>query len=182
MPVWLMIASAAVLAAVLTLAADRMFLSRSAAPVSPTTPPDPTATPRPRVVVQIEPLPPQPTPSPLATDEHDRVLRQLQQDTTTQLNGMLILKAERQVTLAMEALLANNAAQADRELVAAQASLDEAFQIAPEDLKPQIRNERWIIGRVRADLEINPRDLDQELWRMRDRLLAMVGARQQGSS
>jgi uncharacterized coiled-coil protein SlyX len=85
---------------------------------------------------------------------------------------MHIITAERHLTLATESLLNNDASQTERELVAATSSLNEAFALASEDLKSQISNERAEIGRMRADLEINPRDLDQKLRQMRERLLA----------
>jgi hypothetical protein len=179
MPIWLMIAGAAVLAAALTLAADHVLQLRRVPAGSATPLPTPTTTPRPRVVVEIQSPEPQPSPSAFASAERDRALSQLQQDADTQLSGMLILKAERHVALAQEALLANNTSQADRELVAAKASLDDAFRLASEDLKPQITNERWMIGQVRADFEVDPRDLDEDLHRMRDRLLALVVSRGQ---
>ena len=179
MPIWLMIASVAVLSAALTLAADRMLFARPEASASPSPLPSAAPTARPRIVVQIETPAPQAAPLPISSDERDHALWNLQQDSAIHWSSMLILKAERQVSLAMEALLANNIAQADRELVAANASLEDALRHAPDTLHPQIANERRVIGRVRADLVINPRDLDEELRRMRDRLLALVSSRTQ---
>jgi hypothetical protein len=175
--VWILMVGAALLAATLTLAADRMLLARreASAPPTPTaTPPSPTATPRPRVDVFVEAAVPSPSPSPLPSDQRDQVVRALQHAADTQRSTGLILTADRHVDLATEALLQNDASQADRELAAAKAALDEAFRLAPEDLKPQITNERFQIGRMRADLEVNPRDLDQKLRRMRHRLLLLT--------
>jgi hypothetical protein len=67
--------------------------------------------------------------------------------------------------------------QADRELVAAKASLDEAFRLVAENLKPQIDTERLEVGRLRATLEINPSGLDEDLRRLRQRLISLVAAR-----
>jgi hypothetical protein len=169
---------AALLAATLTLAADRMLLARREASALPsptaTLAASPTATPRPRVEVVVEAPLPSPTPVPLPFDQRDQVIRTLQEATDTQRSTSLILTADRHVDLAIEALLQNDASQADRDLATAKAALDEAFRLAPEDLKPQITNELLQIGRMRADLEINPRDLDQKLRRMRDRLLLLT--------
>ena len=175
MPVWLMIASVALLTATLTLATDRVLLPRLAPSPTPTPSPTPVATPRPREIVVVITPEPEPTPLPVTGEEHDLLLRRLLQESSLQRSGILVLKAERHVALAMESLLNNDPAQTDKELVAATVALDDALRVAPEDLKPQITSERWMIGRVRADLEINPRDLDHELRRMRDRLLALVG-------
>ncbi len=169
---------AALLAATLTLAADRLLLARRAASALPTPtatlPPTPIApTTRPRVEVVLQSPPPSPTPVPLPSDARDALVRDLVEAADAQGSRLLILTADRHVDLATEALLQNAASQADDELVAAQAALDEAFRLAPEDLKAQIRYELFQIGRMRADLEINPRDLDQKLRLMRDRLLAM---------
>jgi len=170
---------AALLAATLTLAADRLLLARreASAPPTPTATLAPTSvapTARPRVEVVLESLPPSGTLVPLPSDQRDRLVRELQQAADAQRSTGLILTADRHVDLATEALLENNAAQADRELAAAKAALDEAFRLAPEDLKPQITNELFQVGRMRADLEINPRDLDQRLRALRDRLLLLT--------
>lgn len=171
-PVWVMVAASALLASVLTLALDRgVALLR--APETPT----PTTVSDQPVVVVIETPEPEIEPSVLPDDEEQRLLRQLQQQSVQHLGITFVLKAERQVTLAMEALAINDMARADRELVAAQASLDDAFRLASENLKPQISTERLELGRIRADLEINPRGLDEDLRKMRDRLLSLIVAR-----
>jgi hypothetical protein len=172
MPVWVMMLAAALLAAVLTLALDRGIAalraqSGTVATVESQQP----------VVVMIETPEPEIEPSVLPDDEERRLLRRIQQQSAQHLGVTFVLKAERQVTLAMEALTTNDSARADRELVAAQASLDAAFGLVSEDLKPQIDTERFEIGRIRADLEINPRSLDEDLRKMRDRLLSLIALR-----
>ncbi len=171
-PVWLLVVSAALLAATLALAAERVFFSAPQTPSAAATPPPPTATPRPQYTVLVETSPPDPSPVPIPPDRRDIVLRDLQVQANEQRSRMHIITAERHLTLATESLLNNDASQTERELVAATSSLNEAFMVASEDLKSQIGNERAEIGRMRADLEINPRDLDQKLRQMRERLLA----------
>lgn len=176
---WLLVVSAALLAAVLTLAAERVFLSAPPAPSAPSagaTPPSGyplgAATPRPQYTVLVETPPPAPSPSLTPADRRDLLVRDLVQQSNAQQSRMHIITAERHLTLATESLLNNDASQTERELVAATSSLNEAFALASEDLKSQLSNERAEIGRMRADLEINPRDLDQKLRQMRERLLA----------
>lgn len=170
-PVWLLVVSAALLSAVLTLMLDRGVAALRAQPT-------PTATvPEQPIVVLLETPEPEIEPSVLPDDEEQRLLRQIQQQSAQHLGATFVLKAERQVTLSMDALATNDAARADRELVAAQASLDEAFRLVSEDLKPQINTERLEMGRIRADLEINPRSLDEDLRKMRDRLLSLIVSR-----
>jgi hypothetical protein len=171
MPVWVMVLAAALLAALLTLALDRGIAAlRSEAATVATVEPQ-------SIVVMIETPEPEVEPSVLPDDEEQRLLRQIQQQSAQHLGATFVLKAERQVTLAMEALTTNDSARADRELVAAQASLDAAFGLVSEDLKPQLDTERLEIGRIRADLEINPRSLDEDLRKMRDRLLSLIALR-----
>jgi hypothetical protein len=171
-PIWALIVISALLAAVLTLALDRAIARLRFQPV-----PAAVVEPGQPVVVLIETPEPEIEPSALPDDQEQRLLRQLQQESAQHLGTTFVLKAERQVTLAMEALLINDMARADRELVAARASLDEAFRLVSEDLKPQINTELLEIGRIRADLEINPRSLDEDLRKMRDRLLSLVVSR-----
>jgi hypothetical protein len=173
--VWIPVVSAALLAATLTLAAERVFFDASPAPSAATPPPGyplGAATPRPHYTVLVETPPPDPSPPPIPSDRRDIVLRDLQAQADAQRSRMHIITAERHLTLAAESLLHNDASQTERELVAATSSLNEAFALASEDLKSQISNERAEIGRMRADLQVNPRDLDQKLRQMRERLLA----------
>jgi hypothetical protein len=172
MPVWVLVVVSALLAAVLTLALDRAIAVLRSQPMSSA-----TVEPRQPLVVVIETPEPEIEPSALSDDQEQRLLRQIQQQSAQHLGVTFVLKAERQVTLAMEALTINDMARADRELVAAQASLDEASRLVSEDLKPQISTEQLEIGRIRADLEINPRSLDEDLRKMRDRLLSLIVAR-----
>jgi hypothetical protein len=169
---WVVIVGSALLAAVLTLALDRGIAVLRSQPT-----PVPTVQSNQPVIVVIETPEPEIEPSVVPDDEAQRLLRQLQQQSTQQLGATFVLKAERQVTLALEALMINDTARADRELVAAQASLNEAFRLVSEDLKPQINTEQLELGRIRADLEINPRNLDEDLTKMRDRLLSLIVSR-----
>jgi len=171
-PIWVIVVASALLAAVLTLALDRGIAMLRTQPTTA-----PTAQSLQPVVVVIETAVPELEPSVLPDDEEQRLLWQLQQQSAQHLGATFVLKAERQVTLAMEALTINDKARSDRELVAAQASLDEAFRLVSEDLKPQINTERRELGRIRADLEINPRSLDEDLRKMRDRLLSLIVSR-----
>jgi hypothetical protein len=169
LPVWLLVASAALLAAVLTLTVDRGIAMLRLQPPPMTV--VPTVMP---VSVVVQPPEPPLRPASLPAGEQEQLVQQLQQQSAWQWGCMFILKAERQIDLALDALTVNDMARADRELAAATTSLDEAFRLAPEDLKPQIDSERFTISRVRADLIVNPQDLDQELRRLRDRLLALI--------
>ncbi|HEY0602145.1 MAG TPA: hypothetical protein VGD58_04495 [Herpetosiphonaceae bacterium] len=169
-PVWMLVLASALLASALTLALDRGVAALRSQP----TPTATVAVPEQPIVVLIETPEPEIEPSVLPDDEEQRLRRQIEQQSAQHLGATFVLKAERQVTLAMDALATNDSARADRELVAAQASLDEAFRLVSEDLKPQINTERLEIGRIRADLEINPRSLDEDLRKMRDRLLSLI--------
>lgn len=168
-PVWLVVLLTALIASVLTLGLDRAIATlRTVA--SPT----PTVGPVQQYVVVIETPEPEPEPSTLPPDETAAALKQLQQRQARYEGFMFVQKAERQLAFAGEALTVNDTQRADRELEAARASLDEALRLLPEDLKPQIQQERLGIGQIRADLELDPRGLDEDLRRMRDRLLTLI--------
>lgn len=169
-PVWALVLAAALLSAVLTLALDRGVTALR----TQATPTATASVPEQPIVVLIETPVPEIEPSVLPDDEEQRLLRQIEQQSAQHLGATFVLKAERQVTLAMDALANNDSVRTDAELVAAQASLGEAFRLVSEDLKPQINTERLEIGRIRADLEINPRSLDEDLRKMRDRLLSLI--------
>ncbi len=129
------------------------------------------------VIVQLEVPEAVPVPSEIPDDEMERQLQQLQHQAAQHQATTFVLKTERQVSFALEALAVNDMARADRELVAAKASLDEAYRLVAENLKPQIENERLEIGRLRADLEIDPVGLDEDLRRLRARLMELISAR-----
>lgn len=170
-PLWLVVVVTALLAAVLTLGLDRGVALLRTTPTPPATQNQP--------IVLIATAPPEPDPSEVPSDEAQRELRLLQQQTAQHFGFTFVIKAQQQVTFALEALSTNDGARADRELAAAITSLDEAFKLVPEDKKPQIDQERREIGRIRADLVVNPRGLDDDLRMMRDRLLALIGAQSQ---
>lgn len=168
LPVGLLVTGAALLAAMLTLTIDRGI---AALRLQPTATVDlPTMVPVSVVQTSEPPLMPTAVPA----NEQGQLIMQLQQQTTQQWGCLFIFKAERQIDLALDALTVNDTARADRELVAAETSLAEAFRLVSEDLKPQVDSERLAVSHVRADLVINPQNLDQELRRLRDRLLALV--------
>lgn len=172
---WLVIAITALLAAAVTLGLDRAVSAFRAAPPVPT----PTVGAAQRYVVVIETPEVALEPSIVPDDELSAQLQALQQRQTRYEGFMFVQKAERQLAFAGEALQVNDAPRTDRELEAARASLDQALRLLPEDLKPQIQNERLLIGQIRADVEINPRGLDQALRRMRDRLLTVIALPEQ---
>ena len=174
-PVWLLVVLTAVLTAALTLGLDRGI---AALRVVPTPLASNNALPQP-VVVEIVPPAPEPEPSAIPADELERQLLQLQQQAAQHQGTTFVLKTERQISFALEALTVNDMARADRELVAAKASLDEALGLVAEDLKPLIATERLEIGRMRADLEINPKGLDEDLRRLRARLMDLIASRPQ---
>jgi hypothetical protein len=174
---WLAIVATALLSAVLTLAIDRGLDAMS----QPEPTPVPTATAAVAlqpVIVQLPTAVSEPEPPPRGEDETRQALRRLEQRAAEQQSTTFVIKAVWQISFAMEALAANDMARADRELVAAKASLDDAFTLVPEDLKPQIDTERLGVSRIRGDLMVNPRGLDDELSQMRDRLLSLINTRQ----
>jgi hypothetical protein len=97
------------------------------------------------------------------------------QDALVQQGGLLLVaRAERHTALAAEALRWNDAATADRELVAARAALDSAFGLLSEDLKQVIDGQRREVGRMRSELQINPEGMDQRLRAAQDLLLGLI--------
>lgn len=167
--IWLVIGVTALLSAALTLGLDRGV---RALRVQPTITPTPAQVVP--VVVVVETPAPEILPPVAGLDDQQRLFRELQQQDAQHLGYTFVQKAERQISFALEALTVNDSARADRELDAARASLDAAFRLLPEELKPQIDTERLEIGRIRADVEINPRGIDEDLRRMRDRLLSLI--------
>jgi hypothetical protein len=122
-PLWLVVLLTALLAAVLTLGLDRGL---AALQVQPT----PTATvpgPPPQVIVQLDTPSPEIVPTALPADEQARLLQQLSQQVGQQQGMTFVGTTIWQISFALEALSVNDMGQADRELVAAKASLDEAF-------------------------------------------------------
>jgi hypothetical protein len=163
----------ALLSAVFTLGLDRGI---AALQVQAT----PTATitgPPPQVIVQLDSPTPRAAPPALPADEQARLLQELSQQADQQQGMTFVGTTIWQISFALEALSVNDMGQADRELVAAKASLDEAFRLVAENLKPQIDTERLEVGRLRATLEINPSGLDEDLRRLRQRLISLVAAR-----
>ncbi len=175
-PLWAVVLGTALLTALFTVGFEQGITALRRPPVLPAA----TPTSLQPVVVQLEAPEPEPAPSVLPDDEMERQLQQLQQQAAQHQATTFVLKAERQVSFALEALAINDMARADRELVAAKASLDEAFRLVAEDLKPQIENERVEIGRMRADLDINPMGLDEDLRRLRARLMDLISAQPEG--
>lgn len=168
-PLVLVIAATALLAAITTLALDRGITALQTPDVTPT--PAPTLQP----VVVLLPTPiPEAQPSIVAGDEQQALLAELQRRSTLQYAYTFVSKTHEQITLALEALQSNDVAAADRELVQANVSLDTAFGLVPEELRPQIDQERRELGRIRGDLVIDPRGLDYDLRQMRDRLLSVI--------
>lgn len=168
-PIWLVVLVTALLASVLTLSLDRTITA-----LRSDTTPTPTIGPVQQFVVVVETPEPEPEPSAIPGDDTEAALRDMLQQQARYQGFTFVHKAIWQLAFASEALIANDGTRADRELDAARAALDEALRLLPEDLKPQIQNERLQIGRIRADLEIDPRGLDEELRRMRDRLLTLI--------
>lgn len=172
---WLLLILVALLASALTLTIDRGIARLSQVPTpTPTTQP-----PIQQVVVQLPTTPSEPPPPPGTEDETRQAIRRLEQAAAAQRGDTFVIKSVWLISFAMEALLANDIARADGELVAAKSALDEAFALAPEDIKPQLDTERLGISRIRGDLMINPRGLDDELSQMRDRLLSLLTPRAQ---
>lgn len=172
---WFALVVVALLAAALTLTIDRGIARLSQTP----TPTPTTQAPLQPVVVQLPTAVSEPPLPPQSEDETRQALRRLEQAIAEQRGATFVIKAVWQISFAMEALYANDLARADGELVAAKAALDEAFALVPEDIKPQLDTERLGISRIRGDLMINPRGLDDELSQMRDRLLSLITPRPQ---
>lgn len=167
--IWLVVAVTALLSAALTLGLDRGVQALRSQPAASPTPSQVAP-----IVVVIETPEPEILPPVAGLDDQEQLFRQLQQQSAQHLGYTFVQKAERQISFALEGLMINDNAQADRELDAARASLDEAFRLLPEVLKPQIDTERLELGRIRADVETNPRGIDEDLRRMRDRLLSLI--------
>lgn len=178
--IWLLILVTALLTAALTITIDRGVAAlRVQREPTPTAAPIPTAAPPQQVIVVVETPEPELEPTPLPSDEAQSLLRQMQQQQARMQGFAFVNTALWQLKFAAEALETNDTERANRELDAARASLDSAAQLVSEDLKPQIDTERFELGRIRADLEIDPRGLDEDLRRMSDRLLTLVGPRPQ---
>lgn len=174
-PIWLIVGVTALVAALLTLGLDRGITALRVVP----TPTVIATAPAQNVVISIATPEPVPEPSEIPADAMERQLLALEQQAAQGRGTTFVLKTERQVSFALEALAGNDVARADRELVAAKASLDEAFGLVGEELKPQIDKERLEIGRVRGNLEINPRGLDEDLRQLRARLMDLIAAQPQ---
>jgi len=129
-------------------------------------------------IVVVETPEPAVEPSLPPADEQQALLRQLQQQQSRSLGHDFVLTALLHLQYAAEALGVNDSRRANNELDTARASLDEAARLLPEELKPQLDSERFEIGRIRAELEIDPRDLDEDLRGMRDRLFGLIIAPQ----
>jgi hypothetical protein len=172
-PIWLIVVATAVLTAALTLGLDRGITALQ--PV-PTPTPQPTAQAVPTVVVVIDAPQPTPQPSLVPVDQAAALLQRLQGQAAQQQGGLFVMKAALQVSVALESLSQNNEDRASRELVAAQVALDQALALVPENLKPPIEQERYELSRIRADLVVDPRNLDEDLRNMRNRLLELVPA------
>ena len=170
-----MLATAA-LTAILTIAVDRAAgaLWARQQPVPSAVPSAPERT----YVVVVETPEPAIEPSPPPADEQQAMLRQMQQQQSRSSGHDFVLTALLHLQFAAEALGVNNSRRANNELDAARASLDEAARLLPEELKPQLDSERFEIGRIRSELDINPRDLDEQLRGMRDRLFGLIAAPQ----
>jgi hypothetical protein len=169
LPLALVIAATALLAAITTLALDRGITALQTPAVTPTIAP----TLQPVVVLLPTPIP-EVQPSDVPPDETQALLADLQRRSSLQLAYTFVGKTQEQLTLALEALQSNDVGTADRELVQAKVSLDTAFSLLPEELRPQIDQERLELGRIRGDLVIDPRGLDNDLRDMRDRLLSVI--------
>lgn len=167
--IWLVVAATALLSAGLTLGLDRGIQALRSQPV-----PSPTPGQVAPIVVVIETPEPEIPPPVAGLDDQAQLFRQLQQQSAQHLGYTFVQKAERQISFAIDALMSNDNAQADRELDAARLSLNEAFRLLPEALKPQIDTERLELGRIRADVGMNPRGIDEDLRLMRDRLLSLI--------
>lgn len=171
-PIWLLVLATAALTAILTIAVDRAAgtLWASQQPTPPAVPSAPERT----YVVVVETPEPAIEPSPPPADEQQALLRQMQLQQSRTLGHDFVMTALLHLQYAAEALGVNDSRRANNELDAARASLDEAARLLPEELKPQLDSERFEIGRMRAELDIDPRDLDEDLRGMRDRLVGLI--------
>ncbi len=144
---------------------------------APTPVPAPTATPAPTappVVVERATSVPTAAPTSLPSDRVSQQLGQLQQQVAQQAGLLLVSRAERHLALASNSLRENDLVKVNQELVAAQATLDRAFEQVSEDLKQAIDSQRREVGRVRADLQVAPELLDERLRAMQDQLLVLA--------
>lgn len=179
---WLLaiiVAGAAFVGGLVALAAERgvAALLPAAAPMPTMTltiaPPLPSPTAPPRVVVEQPTVQPTVAPTLLPSDQLSREVTRLQQQTIQQEGLLAVLRAERHLALAGEALNRNDLPNVEQELVAASAALDRAFERVSEDVKQVIDSQRGEISRIRAALYLAPEGLDERLRAMQRQLLAL---------
>lgn len=169
---WWLLLGAAILGGIAALAFDRALtalLSDSAAREVAVTA---LATREPPVVVVLPTTDSTGAPAPATGDSSD--VAALQSALVQQGGLLLVARAERHTALAAEALRWNDSTTADRELVAARAALDSAFNLLSEDLKQVIDGQRREVGRMRSELQINPEGMDQRLRAAQDLLLGLI--------
>lgn len=172
-PWWLLLLVAAVLGGLAALGFERglQALRPTPTPVVPRAVPLPTR--EPPVVVVLPTINSTAAPTAASGDPAGQIAS-LRSSLAQEGGVLLVMRAERHTALAAAALQVNDFAVAGRELVAARTALDGAFGLVPEDLKQVIDGQRREVGRMRAELDLDPEGMDQRLRATQDLLLGLV--------
>lgn len=161
----------AALAVVVTLGIQWLWLRppatapAPAATAAPATPAPPTAAPPPAV-------------SPGTTPPDGSVVRlevlDLQAQDRQLWSALYLLRAASQIDDAVAALQRNDLVEADRTMLTAYRSLDQAYLYSTEREKGPIDNFRLQLSQIRDDLHLRPERLDRRLRQLRQLLLSLV--------
>lgn len=147
-------------------------------PRAPATGPAPTAppvVPSPSVDVVV----PTPMVSPAATAlPNDSVLRleilDLEAQDRQLWSALYLLRAASQIDDALFALQGNDLAEADRTLLTAYRSLEQAYAYSAEREKGPIDTFRLQLSQIRDDLHVRPERIDRRLRQLRQLVLSLV--------
>ncbi len=172
-PWWLLLLLAGAAGGIAALGVDRGLQALRPVPTAIVSPTALVPTREPPVVVVLPTVNSTTAPTPAPEDPAAQIAS-LRSSLSQQGGLLLIMRAERHTSLASDALLTNDVAVADRELVAARSALDAAFGLVPEDLKQVIDGQRREVARMRAELELDPEGMDQRLRESQDLLLGLV--------
>ncbi len=135
----------------------------------------PVAVPSPSMDVII----PTPVASPVATTlPNDSVLRLEILDLEAQdrqiWSALYLLRAANQIDDAVFALQGNDLVEADRTLLSAYRSLDQAYTYSAEREKGPIDTFRLQLSQIRDDLHVRPERIDRRLRQLRQLVLSLV--------
>ncbi|NWF79689.1 MAG: hypothetical protein HXY37_06520 [Chloroflexi bacterium] len=163
----------AALAVALSLLVQALLWPRP--PIPGPAPTAPLAAPSPSVTV----IAPTPVASPAATAlPNDSVLRLEILDLEAQdrqiWSALYLLRAASQIDDAVIALQGNDLAEADRTLLTAYRSLEQAYAYSAEREKGPIDTFRLQLSQIRDDLHVRPERIDRRLRQLRQLVLSLV--------